>query len=694
MTDTGRRQFTLMLRASAAAAICFAPPALAAGESAPDFDREIRPILAAKCFACHGPDAEAREAGLRLDTFEGATAALDEGARAIAPGDPAASLLLARVAHSDPEERMPPHGEPLTAAEIDAVRRWIASGAAYADPWAFRPIRPASPPAVRDADWCRNDLDRFVLATRESAGLAAPRADVDPASLLRRLSFDLRGLPPSEADVRAFVAEPSNSRYSELVERYLADPAFGERWGRHWLDLARYAETLAHEFDYEIPHAWRYRDYVIEAFNADLPPARFVAEQIAGDLLPPRPGLGMPNVAPVATAWWFLGPATHAPVNVRQDEADRIAGAVDVAGRSLFGLSIACARCHDHKFDPIPARDFFALAGVARNTRRIEGYLDASPETARLAAEAGSLLADAARAASAQPSLLADSRAADAAGFRDDLGDGGASWRRSGHAFATSMPLASFDADGTLRARESGTIDSGRVDAALVGSARSATFAIDRPYLHVRVRGTGSGLRVAIDNYWLDDRNGLLFEGMRRGVETADPANDPRGEAWRTETFDLTRFVGERAYVEIADHGGGSVEVDWIALTADRAAPDPAAWDIDGLAALGAPDAPGVAEARASFASVVERLRREPAPIRAIVAEDGGALDEPVHIRGVSGAYGEPAPRARLSILGARGDEPVDGSGRLELVARLTDPAQPFLWRTTANRIWLKLLGR
>ncbi len=219
----------------ALAVLSIATAAHAAVAQAPDFDRDVRPVLAAKCFACHGPDAEAREAGLRLDTFEGATTALRSGRRAVVPGDPAASVLLARVSAHDPDDRMPPVGEPLTGDEIESIRRWIEAGAAYTDPWAFQPMQAVDAPPVRDAAWCFDEaspIDRFVLATREAAGLAAPARDATPEALLRRLSFDLRGLPPDPADLAAFADDPSDARYDALVERYLVDPAFGERWAR------------------------------------------------------------------------------------------------------------------------------------------------------------------------------------------------------------------------------------------------------------------------------------------------------------------------------------------------------------------------------------------------------------------------------------------------------------------------------
>ncbi|MEY3143695.1 MAG: hypothetical protein RLY21_2188 [Planctomycetota bacterium] len=690
--------------ALAAAALVTTAASQASGGAgqAVDFDREVRPILAAKCFTCHGPDAEARKADLRLDTFAGSTALLKGGVRAIVPGDAAASAMLARVTHADPSKHMPPDGrEPLSTVEVDTIRRWIESGAEYTAPWAFQPMRAAPVPVVRDTSWPRGDIDRFVLASREVNGLAAP-TDVDATALLRRASFDLRGLPPSEAEVRAFLADPSDAAFAAFVDQALASPEFGERWGRHWLDLARYAESLGHEFDYDILEAWRYRDYVIDAFNADLPPARFVAEQIAGDLLEPRPALGVANAAPIGTAWWFLGPATHAPVDVRQDEADRIAGKVDVAGRSLFGLSIACSRCHDHKFDPIPAKDFYALAGVARNTRRVEGFLDTDPGAGPLADAARRALLAAADAAGVARTVSAPSASTEPGGVTriDDAAGGGAAWRRAGRAFDASDAPVALTADGSLRVAETGTIDSARLDLALVGSARSPAFSIAKRYVHVRVRGQASWLRLIIDNYWLDDRNALLFDGMRRRIETGDaPTVDPREFAWRIETLDLSRFQGERAYLEVIDDGGGWIEVDAIAASDDAAPPSIDAWDIDRApdAAVSAALASASADAaRVEAIAARDALRACSPPIRTLVAEEGGALDEPVHLRGSSRAYGEPAPRAQLSILApfADGSGSVESSGRIELVRAITAPDAPFLWRTLANRIWLKLFGR
>ena len=663
--------------------------------SGPDFTRSVRPILAAKCYSCHGPDAEARKAGLRLDTVEGATVLLKSGGVAIVPGKPSSSPLLARVVHSDPDERMPPKGEPLTPDEVRTLEQWIAAGAGYAEPWAFRALQDPALPSVRDGKWCWGGIDAFVLANREAARLPAPARDIDSAALLRRLSYDLRGLPPTSDEVRAFATDHSPEEYARWVDRYLADPAFGERWGRHWLDLARFAETMAHEFDFEIPYAWRYRDYVVDAFNSDLPLARFVAEQVAGDLVPPRPGLGLPNAAPVGTAWWFLGPSTHAPVDVRQDEADRLAGAVDVAGRSLFGLSIACARCHDHKFDPIPTRDFYALSGVARNTRRIEGFLDADARTPERAFAAKESLENATRISG----VSGVTRATKPTNVTvlDDVARGGAGWSRSGHAFDASGSLLALDAAGGLRVAETGTLDSARLALPLAGSARSADFTIQKRYFHLRVRGSDAAVRAVVDNYWLDKHVGLLFEGFRRRLgraEGAEAQKDPRETAWRIETFDFSRYQGERVHFEVQDDGPGWIEVDAV-LTSDAPAPStPEQWDADGLATGLNADAPGLAEVRRRAVEARDALLACAPPIRALVADEGGPLDEPIHVRGAAHRYGETAPLARLSLLGKSAKDPVAGSGRRDLVAAITDPRRPFLWRTTANRIWLKLFGR
>ncbi len=235
--------------------------------------------------------------------------------------------------------------------------------------WCWRLSPPSPPPTVASSAWPRDPLDAFVLANLEAHGLA-PAPDADPALWLRRVSFDLIGLPPTEAAVRRFGDHPSEAAYARVVDDLLASPHFGERWTRHWLDLVRYAETLGHESDYEIPGAWRYRDYVIRAFNADLPYDRFVQEHVAGDLLPEsRLHPDGFDEAPIGTAFFWFGDQVHSPVDVKRHTANRIDNQIDVATKTFLGVTVSCARCHDHKFDAIPQTDYYALYGVLQSSR-------------------------------------------------------------------------------------------------------------------------------------------------------------------------------------------------------------------------------------------------------------------------------------------------------------------------------------
>jgi hypothetical protein len=220
----------------------------------------VKPLLARRCFACHGPDVES--GGLRLHTHEAALAELESGGRAIVPGDPEESLLLARVASADESERMPPEGKPLTGEEIEALRAWIARGAEWEPHWAFVPPKRHTPPAVKRADWVRNPIDAFILANLEAADLE-PAPEADKRTLARRAYYDLTGLPPTGAQLGAFEGDESTGAWGRLVDELLASPHYGERWARHWLDLVRYAETNSFERDGLKPNAWKYRDYVI-----------------------------------------------------------------------------------------------------------------------------------------------------------------------------------------------------------------------------------------------------------------------------------------------------------------------------------------------------------------------------------------------------------------------------------------------
>ncbi|MGH7226656.1 MAG: DUF1549 domain-containing protein, partial [Gemmataceae bacterium] len=254
--------------------------------------------------------------------------------------------------------------------------------------WAWQPIRPYNPPSVRDRDWPRQPLDCFIRAKLQDKGLS-PAKPADKRTLLRRLYFDIIGLPPTPEETTSFLGDDSADAVEKVVDRLLDSPHFGERWGRHWLDLVRYAETRGHEFDYPIPNAYQYRDYVIRALNADVPYDQFVLEHLAGDLLAkprlhPREGF---NESILGTGFWFLGEEVHSPVDIRQDQADRFDNKVDVLSKAFLGLTVACARCHDHKFDAISTKDYYALFGFLESSHYRLARFDSMEHNRAVASE-------------------------------------------------------------------------------------------------------------------------------------------------------------------------------------------------------------------------------------------------------------------------------------------------------------------
>jgi hypothetical protein len=351
------------------------------------FEKNVRPVLVQHCYGCHSQEAKKQRGGLLLDTRTGTLKGGDSGP-AVVPGKPAASLLLQAVRYTDPRLKMPPRGK-LPDSVVADLEKWIAMGAP--DPrdttanvgrpsggidlekgrqfWAFQPPRRPAVPAVKDTAWPRSAVDRFVLSKLEAAGLA-PAPDADRAALLRRLSFALVGLPPSPQELDDFLADSSPQAVENVVDRLLASPHFGERWGRHWLDVARYADSSGGGRSLLFRDSWRYRDYVIAAFNEDKPFDQFVREQVAGDLLPAATPQQRHDQV-VATGFLVLGPTNYERQDKDVLEMDVIDEQLDTIGRAFLGLTIGCARCHDHKFDPIPTRDYYALAGIFRSTQTL-----------------------------------------------------------------------------------------------------------------------------------------------------------------------------------------------------------------------------------------------------------------------------------------------------------------------------------
>lgn len=346
-----------------------------AGKSAPDrisYNFHVRPILSDKCFACHGPDQNKLEAGLRLDLAEKAYAPLPEnpGAFAIVPGKPEASELMKRIASEDPEYQMPPpdsHLSLLTEHEIEIIRKWIEQGAVYEKHWAFIPPQKAALPNVRDQDWINNEIDHFTLAKMAEKGLE-PNEAASPEHLLKRISVDLTGLLPTETEMDEFAADDPEAAYEKAVDRLLASPHYGEKMALYWLDVARYSDSYGYQDD-NIRTQWPYRDWVIHAFNKNMPYDQFVTWQLAGDLLPKA------NKEQIlATA--FLRNHKYTEEGGVIPEEYRVEYALDKVKtytKGLLALTVECAQCHDHKYDPVSQKDYYQVFGFF-NTSKEAGF--------------------------------------------------------------------------------------------------------------------------------------------------------------------------------------------------------------------------------------------------------------------------------------------------------------------------------
>lgn len=350
-----------------------------------DFARDVQPILASKCIRCHGP--ETREAGLRLDDRTIAISELDSGSHAIIPGRSEGSELLRRIT-ADESERMPPEGPPLDAAQVATLRQWIADGAVWPDHWAYQPLKTTPPTQFEDAavleGWCRTPIDRFILAGLRQRGLQ-PSAEAERRLLLRRVYFDVIGLPPTPEEVEEFLNDKSEDAYEKLVDRLLASPHYGERWARHWMDVVHYADS--HGFEHDMPrNSWPYRDYLIHAFNSDMPYRQFTREQVAGDVL-------LPDDPRALTATGFLatGPWDQSALQAGQMDTDdyRISQYLDrddivsTIMSTFVSSTVHCARCHDHKFDPISQSDYYSLQAVVSGIDKATREYDPDPMVGR-----------------------------------------------------------------------------------------------------------------------------------------------------------------------------------------------------------------------------------------------------------------------------------------------------------------------
>jgi hypothetical protein len=708
------------------------------------FESAVRPILVERCHSCHGP-AKAK-AGLRLDS-RAAVLAGGESGPAIVPGMPGESLLIDAINYGELHQ-MPPKSR-LKDAEIAALTRWVAIGApwletvarpngskpeasaglapapfdlqARARHWSFQPLRVTPLPAVADTAWPRTPIDRFILRALEARGLQ-PAPETDRRTWLRRVTFDLTGLPPTPAESAAFLADRTPAAYENVVERLLASPRYGERWARHWLDLVGFAETSGHEFDYDIPDAYRYRDYIIRALNADLPYDQLVVEHVAGDLLEsPRvhPTEGF-NESILGTGFFFLGEGTHSPVDLRDDEAARIDHQVDVLAKTFLGLTVACARCHDHKFDPITTADYYALSGYLKSARHHHAFIDPPAQIAARAAELRALktsLWPRIEAAcpghgAAEPWTQGETASSGNVGesivFEDFAGPTYSGWSVTGDAFGSGPTQAGdwlIHRDGAARRAAlvaPGWAHSGLLAPALEGVLRSTTFLIEKRYIQTRAAGRDGRINIVIDGF--EKIRAPIYGPLTIAVNTEQPA-------WHTQ--DVGMWRGHRAYIEIGDGatvdytnykkqgpasyypGNGFIAVDEIRFSDALPPRSGGAALTRDVADLGDCTQPCPRHPWDEDLNRYETLAAEvPPPSLALAIADGTPEDAPILIRGSTRNPGPTVPRRFLEVFAGPGQPaPLQGSGRLELARRMVTSARPLLARVLVNRVWKHHFG-
>jgi hypothetical protein len=570
------------------------------------FQKKVKPLLQARCFECHAKDSKRLEGGLRLDARPLVLKGGDSGA-SVVPGKPVESLLFEAINYESLE--MPPKGK-LPAGEIAVFEKWIELGLPWSDDglttdvtdeefplearrqshWAWQPIKDVEAPKVSQADWPRSATDHFIMASLDQHGLK-PAAEADRRTLIRRACFDVIGLPPSPEEVQQFLEDnqPTSVAFEKVVNRLLKSPHFGERWGRHWLDLVRYAESLGHEFDYKLKYAHHYRDYVIRALNGDVPYDQFVREHVAGDLLPnPRRNVtDQTNESILGTGFWWLGELKHAPVDVKGEEASIIDNQLDVFSKTFLGLTVACARCHDHKFDAISTADYYALAGFMQSSHRQHAYQDPNgriessisklrslqmqtDDIARMslqteqnehALRVTSLLLGAAEV------LFGNPRPGDNDGrsdqprpeivFADFEGDDFAPWEAEGKAFADGPTIAAFPNQQPVSGfAGKKLVNSYAANDNLTGTLTSPEFTIDRNVVRFLIGG-GSFQGKTCVNLLVDGK--VVRTAVGKNREKLDP-----------HEWDVTEFAGQRAVLQIVDQqkgGWGHVNVDQFVFT-------------------------------------------------------------------------------------------------------------------------------
>lgn len=678
------------------------------------FEKKVRPLLAERCYECHSAEAKTK-GGLRLDVRDG-WAKGGESGPAIEPGSLEKSLLIKAVRYTDRDLKMPPK-QRLTEEQVAVLEQWVKLGAP--DPrtgatvavakkqtgmsleegrkfWSFRPVQKPTPPAVKDSAWPRGDIDRFILAKLEGKNLH-PVADAERATLLRRVYYDLVGLPPTSEQVDAFLADKRADALASVVNELLASRHFGERWGRHWLDVARFAESSGGGRTLLFKDAWRFRDYVIEAFNHDVPFDQFIKEQIAGDLLPYADAAQRRRQL-TATAFLALGPTNYEEQDKGALRMDVVDEQLDTLGKAFLGMTLGCARCHDHKFDPVSTKDYYAMAGILRSTRTLFNYtdnvarwidtplpMDGENETALKLHES--------RVAALKEKIDAAKSAA-----KKVLAGVASEATRPG------KPIAATDLPGIV-------VDD--TEAKVVGAWTHSIFSrsfVGEGYLHDAKSGKGEKTLTFVPKISKAGRYEVRLAYVPANNRTTNaPVTVFHADGEDTVTVDETetppiggrfislgkfRFEKDGAGFVLVSNTGtkGIVNADAVQFI-----PEGEVATSDEASKTESKEAKAANAKVKSLEAEMKRLvasapRRE---VAMAVREEDEIGDTKIHVRGSIRNLGESVPRGFITVasIGKTPAIPAKESGRRELAEWLSSPQNPLTGRVMANRVWHWLFG-
>ncbi len=668
--------------------------ARAVGDESEFFETKVRPVLATHCVSCHGPTKQ--KAGLRLDTAEGLKKGGESGPVVIA-GSPEKSRLVDAVKYHDADLQMPPKGK-LGDGEIEALSRWVKAGAVWPEVskspkpsiaiegakavghrgfWSFQPVKKVEPPSVKDVGWAKSPIDRFLRASMETKGLApSPRAD--KRTLIRRATFDLTGLPPTPDEVDAFLKDESPEAFAKVVDRLLATPRYGERWARHWLDLARYGEDQAHTFQARLfPQGYLYRDWVVKSLNADKPYDRFLIEQIAGDLIDGPESEKESRLA--ALGLFGLGASYYSgsPTAVADERDDKI----DTLCRATLGLTVACARCHDHKFDPISTADYYSLASVMAGTVYKEYPRASAAEVAKYdqSQAAIKVKTDEIAAFVRSEGMKIPERMATQETARYVVAAWVLSNAKKADPKVTTVAIAKREGvkadwlDRWIAYLSDKKANEARPYLArwrkLVEKDDPKVDLSTRPDERAKVQAVGQALQDYL-------RATLALRDSLKAYESADKANAegaPSSDRPKLRDADL-KAVEQLASVD------GTFNVSVAGGRAEALLDDAVKATLKGK--------------RAELVAIKKASPDKYAVIHA-VADASSPTTLRVHLRGNPATLGDEAPGRFLSALSAAGSKPfAKGSGRLELATAIASKGNPLTARVIVNRVWAHHFGR